>query len=314
MHFERGREPLNALRCYAEAAEAALAQLAPARAWPRRARADPPRSGAAGDGARCAGVALATLRGARPSRCWASARRRRARSSVRMCCWTTSRSIRCRTCCMVSVSCSASAPSMPRRLPWRNERKRWPPRRRSGPQAGRVHGKGQCTMLQGRPRAARWLERALPPGRRSIAPEQGYAADPQVTLQGMLASSSFTSAGHQARERMSTHTSVRANCAAVRAHGGNLVRRAVRGAARQRRACAALRTKWRARRGVRARAGPTAIVVQRLGGRPTGKPLRAIAGSGGLRGKHAARDARGRQREPRLCRGSARARGRLGRR
>ena len=48
MHFERGREPLAALRYYAEAAEAALAQLEPGRVHePHRARADAAKPGAA---------------------------------------------------------------------------------------------------------------------------------------------------------------------------------------------------------------------------------------------------------------------------
>ena len=103
------------------------------------------------------------------------------------------------------------------------------------------------------------------------------------------------------------------------AHGAacrDLVRRAVRGAARQRRARGrSCGRNASARRGIRARSRPNGLsVVSRLGGRPNGTAARwATADPRGIRRKCPARDAGGRKRGAWICGGSARAGRRLGR-
>ena len=81
MHFERGREPMTALRYYAEAAEAALAEPQPGECMsPHRARTDAARPGAGGRRAQRAGdrARHAAWHGGLP------VARRRARSEERL--------------------------------------------------------------------------------------------------------------------------------------------------------------------------------------------------------------------------------------
>ena len=195
MHFERGREPMTALRYYAEAAEAALLHLSPAECMTLTERGvDPSRSGAGGDRARRAGdhARDASRRIGRP-RAW----RQRPRSEERLpACVLAARrrpaASDARTrCCTGSGSCFVCAPSMPRRWPWRNEPRRSRPRRTIRSlllAACTVHGEVDTAAgpTARRPRhgssAGSLLAEPL-----DVAPGEIFVADPQVTLLGLLA-------------------------------------------------------------------------------------------------------------------------------
>ena len=324
MHFERGREPMAALRYYAEAAEAALRTSARDECMSLTERALTLLEQAPEGAERNAlEITLATLHGVAATQVLGVGQpKRRARSSERTRCSPTSPSIRCAdACCTASASCFACAPSMPRRWRWRNE----PKRSRRAPNdpvlvlvACTVHG--QVDQLQGRSRAARtWLERGLAAAELL---ERGageiFVADPQVTLLGLLAIHAASSWAWSSRARApGARARTRSRCWDGRWRGwsqsgtsalfevrlGNTERVARSG-----------RRDARARRRIRARARSNRVpVVSRLGGRPDGTTARRLSPHPrGVRRQYAARNARGRKRGPGLCGGGAGARRRLG--
>ena len=140
MHFELGRDPMPALGYYVEAAEAALMHVSPSERDPYRARLDASRPGAerrarhSGDRARHASWGMATYV------LGVGSTKRRAPSSARTRCSIASRNIPCaHGCCTDSVFCFGCAPTMSRRLPWRNEPYALVRHERSGPGARRTH-------------------------------------------------------------------------------------------------------------------------------------------------------------------------------
>lgn len=173
-------------------------------------------------------------------------------------------------------------------------------------------------LHQGRPRAGRSkIERALPAMESPAAGAgTGFVADPPVTLLGLLAIHLLhLGLVDQARARLAQAHARARRGPADGAPDRHLVRRAVRAAARQRRARRGTRRRdARARRRVRARARANGeSLVSRLGGRPDGRAARGVpSDSRGLRGQCTARDAGGRERDAGVrCRGGD-ARRRLG--
>ena len=191
-HFERGGEPLTALRYYAEAAEAALAHLRPdeSLAFAERGLSllDQAPAGAERDALE---FALATLCGASAFQVLgvgSEAKGAYERAYVLLDVvpqhpmlgrmlhgfgWLLC--LRAEYADALAVAERAEALASVTENPVL--------------QVTACTVQAQVHLLQGRPRACRrWVERALPSvASLDAAPEQGYAADPQVTLQGMLA-------------------------------------------------------------------------------------------------------------------------------
>ena len=116
-HFDRGRQPMAALRCYAEAAEAALLNFSPAvcLALTERARTLVPQApeGAERDALE---LTLATLQGMSAFHSLGAGAQRSPHSSVPMRCSPELPSIRCaRVCCTGSATCRACAATTWRR-------------------------------------------------------------------------------------------------------------------------------------------------------------------------------------------------------
>ncbi len=154
-------------------------------------------------------------------------------------------------------------------------------------------------LLQGRPHAGRsWIERALP-AMESPAAGAGvsFVADPPVTLLGLLAIHLLhLGLVDQARAPGRVTRSRTRRRPADGAPDRHLVRRAVRAAAWQRRACrGSCRRDAGARRGVRTGARSNGEpVVSRLGGRPHGRTARGLSpDSRGVRRECPAGDAGG---------------------
>jgi DNA-binding winged helix-turn-helix (wHTH) protein len=193
MHFERGHEPMRAMRYYAEAAEAALAHVSPAECLALTERAstllDHAPEGSERDALE---IALATLRGVAAANLFGLTSGEAKNAFQR------------------AYTLLATVPRHPMRaillhafgfaLCLRAEY--------AEALALAVRADGLCAqasdplvlpsvctvqgdvhMLQGRPRAARtWLERGLAAVvSRDDPTEQGFVADPQVTLLGLLA-------------------------------------------------------------------------------------------------------------------------------
>ena len=191
MHFERGREPMNALCCYAEAAEAALAQLAPAECMSLTERGlalleQAPR----GTERNALEVVLSTLRGVSVMHVLGFGPE--AKSAFQRAC-----------------SLLGEVPQHPmRRVALHglgfvlSQRAEYAEALALAERAEALSSatndpllvlvacavQGHAHMLQGRPRAARtWLERGLALGESLDAPEpRVFGADPQVTLLGLL--------------------------------------------------------------------------------------------------------------------------------
>ena len=242
MHFDRGRQPMTALRYYAEAAEAALLHFSPARAWalpnahwPCCSRR---REGRERDALE---ITLATLHGVSAFQlARRRAPRRRAPSSVPTRCWPMSRSIRCAgACCTGSAIVLGLRGDYARGAGGREAgRSALVGDERSGADAGRVH---PCTARCIISRAARrrpapgWSAGSRSPSRWTSRPNEIFAADPQVMLLGH--------AGHRTRSSRPGPAGPRARAAGACARGRaapaddaagrSLARRAARGAAGQ---------------------------------------------------------------------------------
>ena len=324
MHFELGREPMTALRYYAEAAEAALAHLSPRECMSLTEHAltllDQAPEGTERDALE---IALATLRGRiGDPRAW----RQSSRSEERV------------------PACVLASRRHPRTSDARTAAARV--RVRSLSAGGLCRGAGGggtsrgalvCTERSGA--CARHVHRARIRGSASGPTARGWHMDRARARVGGASrrwrrpkSSSpirrsrcwgcsactFFSSGfvEQGRARLEqAHARARLLGWPNHAAGGILVRRAVRGATRQRGACRGSgRRNARARRRIRGRARSNRVpVVSRLGGRPDGPTARWLSPHPrGVRRQYAARDAGGRKRGPGVCRGGPGACRRLG--
>ncbi len=192
MHFELGREPMVALRCYVEAAEAALAHLRP-RECMGLAEHALTLLGQAPEGTErdALEIALATLGGVSATHVHGMSPEAKSACSVRTRFSPTSPNIRCADgCCTGSGSSSACGATMPRRWRWR-ERAEALSSTTNDPALVLVTCivKVEVDQLQGRSRAAgTWIERGLAAAELlELAPVEIFVADPQVTLLGLFA-------------------------------------------------------------------------------------------------------------------------------
>ncbi len=265
MHFERGREPMTALRYYAEAAEAALRHLSPAECMSLTERALTLLDQAPeGTERQALEIALATLHGVSATHLLGiGVPKRRAPSSVRYSLLAdVPRTSDARTpaarrsgSCFVCAREYAEALAVAERAEALSSATNDPVLMLV---ACIVHG--EVDQLQGRSRAARDMDRArsrcrgaarLRAGRKLRGRSAGHAAR---AARHPAPSPRLGRAG-RARACEQAHARARQLAQPMARLVGHLVRRAVRGAARQRRACRrSCRRDARARRRVRARA------------------------------------------------------------
>jgi DNA-binding winged helix-turn-helix (wHTH) protein len=191
MHFEHGREPMNALRCYAEAAEAALAQLAPAECMSLTERGlalleQAPR----GTERSALEVVLSTLRGVSVMHVLGFGPE--AKSAFQRACSLLGEVPQhpMRSFALHGLGFVLSQRAEYAEALALAERAEALSSATNDPLLVLVACavQGPAHMLQGRPRAARtWLERGLALREPLDAPEpRVFGADPQVTLLGLL--------------------------------------------------------------------------------------------------------------------------------